>query len=213
MYHKIWRLDSEIPYSANVARHHVASVIESWSRVQTSNTWPLAIVRKEICKRPVSDPRSDKQRVHSQINLLQRTRQNKIRDGCKWSIKRKFSWHILSYCPSGCLEVLRNTVSQRRSPGSCPGQPMLTLVKKVTLGQVFLLLLRISPVIIISTVTLHTYISPEGWTISPMVAAFQRQSHPIGMNKNKLIKCLTLGNQSPWYLPTQIWAVLQCRII
>jgi hypothetical protein len=111
-----------------------------------------------------------------------------------------------------CLEVLRNTISQRRSPGLCPGQPMLTLVKKVTLGHVFLLLLGISPVIIISTVTLHTYISPEGWTISPMVAAVQRQSHPIGMNNNKLIKCLTLGNQSPWYLPSST-AMPNCLII
>jgi hypothetical protein len=81
------------------------------------------------------------------------------------------------------LRRLVASLSQRRPVFVQRSVHMGFVVDKVALGQVFLRLLWLShqynP-----TVALYTHISSGGWTIGPLAAAVQRQSHPIDMNVN-----------------------------
>jgi hypothetical protein len=63
---------------------------------------------------------------------------------------------------------------------------------KVTLGQVYLRVMRFLPVDIVPSV-LHTHTSPGGQTTGPLVVAVQRQSRPLDMNNNR-------NNLSPLWL-------------
>jgi hypothetical protein len=88
-----------------------------------------------------------------------------------------------------------------RRPGFASGSVHVRfMVDKVALGQVFLRVLRFSPVSIIPP-GLHTHISSRGWTIGPLVATIQRHSLIPWNNNNKhLINSPEFLINCPWFL-------------
>jgi hypothetical protein len=78
--------------------------------------------------------------------------------------------------------TMAQAVSHRGGPGSCSDQSIWDLCWTKWHCDRFLSEFFGFPFHYHSTVAIHTHISSGEWTISPLVAAVHRRSHPIGMD-------------------------------